>query len=194
MNEIDEYRGKVSRGRETRLLNEWEKIDKYCQNNRNISYTIRKRNPTGIPLAYDIIYEINSIIGVKDPDEHGLQRPIFGNKHILRITITNNYPSADGGYPEVKFKSDVWHPNVRYFGDFKGHVCLNFEDSGTETNLIEYIDRIADYLRYTDYHAVNEYPFPEDQTVAQWVLEQAEPQGWLYFYEDEKFIDQPETV
>ena len=191
MREVDEYRGRTKPGRETRLFNEWDKIDKYCQNSKEISCIIRKRDPKSrIPFAYEIIFEINSIIGVKDPDEQGLQKPIFGNKHILRIHLPNNYPNVVGGYPEVKFLTDVWHPNVRFFGDFKGHVCLNFEDSGTETPLIDYIDRIADYLRYTDYHAdVNEYPYPEDRTVAQWVIEQAEPQGWLNFYENEKTID-----
>jgi len=187
MKEIDEYRGKISPGRETRLFNEWEKIDNYCQYGGEITYIIRKRSPTTrIPIAYDIIYEIKSIIGVEEPDENGLQKPVFGNRHTLRITIPNNYPSVDGGYPDFRFSSDVWHPNVRYFGDFKGHVCLNFEDSGTETTLIEYIQRIADYLKYTDYYALNQYPFPEDQTVARWVLEQAEPQGWVNFYANEK--------
>jgi hypothetical protein len=168
------------------LLNEWDKIDAYCQHENEISYIIRRRNPSGIPLAYDIIYKINSITGVEDKDENGLQKPVFGKQHMLRINIPNNYPNVDGGYPEIKFTSDVWHPNIRYFGDFKGRVCLNFEDSGTETPLIDYIERIADYLRYTDYHALNEYPYPEDQTVAQWVLEQAEPQNWLNFYSNEE--------
>jgi hypothetical protein len=181
MSELNEYRQKVKPGRETRLFIEWEKIDAYCQHGNGVSYIIRKRNPTGIPVVYDIIFDVKSITGVEQPDENGLQKPIFGANHRLRINIPNNYPGVDGGYPDIKFMSDIWHPNVRYFGDFKGRVCLNFEDSGTDTNLTEYIDRIADYLTYTDYHARNEYPYPEDQTVAQWVLEQAEPQGWLSF-------------
>ncbi len=181
--EIDNYRGKINPGRETRLFNEWDKIDNYYAINSEISYIIRKRNPNGIPLAYDIIYQMKSIVGVENSDSRGLKKPVFGQKHILRITLPNNYPSVDGGYPEFKFSTDVWHPNIRYFGDdfIKGRVCLNFEDSGAETSLVDYIERIADYLRYIDYHAENEYPYPEDQNVAQWVLEQAEPEGWLNF-------------
>ena len=185
MKEIEEYRNKISPGRETRLFNEWEGIDEYVLSHPEISYIIRKRNPTGIPLAYDVAFNIKTIIGVEDADEKKLQKPVFGDKHLLRITIPNNYPSVDGGFPDFRFTTDVWHPNIRFFGDFKGRVCLNFEDSGTFTFLNEYIDKIADYLRYTDYHALNEYPYPEDQIVAQWVIEQAEPQGWLSFYEDE---------
>ena len=168
-------------GRETRLFNEWKAIDAEYSSSDEISYVVSKRNPSGIPVAYEITFLIKSITGVSNADEQGFQKPVFGEKHILKINIPNNYPSADGGYPEFKFVTDVWHPNIRFFGDFKGHVCLNFKNSGTSTLLTEYIDRIADYLRYAEYHALNEYPYPEDQTVAQWVLEQAEPQEWLHF-------------
>jgi hypothetical protein len=116
---------------------------------------------------------------VEEPDGQGLQKPVFGDKHTLRITLPNNYPSADGGYPEFTFITDVWHPNVRYYGDFKGHVCLNFENSGASTPLAEFIAKIASYLRYDEYHALDVEPFPEDHTVAIWVREQAEPNEWI---------------
>ena len=187
MREIEYYRSRIRTGRDVRLYNEWKKIDDAYANNREISYIIRKRNPNDLPLAYDIIFNMQTITGVEPPDERGLTRPIFSDRHVLRITLPNNYPSVDGGYPEFKFTTDIWHPNVRYFGDafIKGQVCLNYKDSGTETSLVDYVERIADYLRYVDYHALNEYPYPEDQNVAQWVLEQAEPQGWLNFYNKE---------
>ena len=144
-----------------------------------ISYTITKRSPSGLPLAYEITFHIQTITGVEQPDAIGLQKPVFGDTHILRITIPNNYPSADGGYPDFKFVTDVWHPNIRFYGEFKGHVCLNFENCGTSTPLVEFISKVAAYLRYDEYHALDEEPYPEDQTVARWVREQAEPQGWL---------------
>ena len=181
MSEVDYYKDKVKPGRETRLYNEWRIIDAEYSSNDEISYTISKRNPSGMPVAYEITFLIKSITGVEDADEQGLQKPVFSEKHILKITIPNNYPTADGGYPEFKFVTDVWHPNIRFFGDFKGHVCLNFSSSGSSTTLAEHIGKIAGYLKYDEYHAINEYPYPEDQTVAQWVLEQAEPQGWLNF-------------
>jgi len=182
MREIDNYRDKISPGKETRLFREWEKIDtQYSEHNKDISYIIRKRNPTGIPIMYDIIFRIPTIVRVSEPDSQGLQRPVFGDKHILRITLPNNYPSVDGGYPEFKFSTDVWHPNIRYFGDFKGRVCLNFSDAGADTNLVDYIEKVAEYLKYDDYHALDEYPYPEDSVVAQWVLQQAEPHNWLRF-------------
>jgi hypothetical protein len=106
---------------------------------------------------------------------------VFGNEHVMRITLPNKYPSADGK-PDFKFTTDIWHPNVRFFGDFKGHVCLNLPDSGVTTSLVEYIDRVEKYLTYEDYFALNEYPYPEDNIVAEWVLQQAEPNHWLNFY------------
>ena len=181
MFEIDFYKDKVTPGRDTRLYNEWKMMDAAYSSDDAISYGITKRNPSGMPVAYTITFRIKSITGVEEPDAQGLQRPVFGDKHILQITIPNNYPSADGGYPDFKFTTDVWHPNIRYFGEFKGHVCLNFEMSGTSTPLAEYISRIAAYLRYDDYHALDEEPFPEDQTVAQWVRAQAEPNKWTIF-------------
>ena len=182
MSTIDWYRDKVKPGRDTRLYNEWKMLDEACSSNETIAYKVTKRSSSGMPLAYEIIFFLKSIIGVHAADAQGVQRPIFGDRHVLRITIPNNYPSADGGYPDFRFVTGVWHPNVRYFGEFKGHVCLNFENSGTSTPLAEYIGKVAAYLRYDDYHALDEEPYPEDQTVAQWVREQGEPQKWLDFF------------
>ena len=188
MQEIESFKDKVKPGRETRLYNEWKLMEAAygCDDeqspfddDREITYHISKRTPSGMPIVYLVLFRIKSIIGVEDPDEQGLQKPVFGDKHRLRITIPNNYPSADGGYPDFTFLTDVWHPNIRYFGDFKGHVCLNFENSGTSTPIAEFVEKIAAYLRYDEYHALDEEPYPEDQTVASWVREQAEPKGWL---------------
>jgi len=172
MEDVTIYKDMVKPGRDTRLYNEWKMMDAAYASHQDISYHVSKRNPAGMPVEYIITFRIKSIIGVEDPNVQGLQKPVFGDEHILRITIPNNYPSADGGYPDFRFITDVWHPNIRYFGDFKGHVCLNFENSGTSTSLVEFINKIAAYLRYEEYHALDEYPFPEDPTVAQWVISQ----------------------
>ena len=179
MDEIELLRSKVRPGRETRLLNEWERLHEACNASDAVSYAVSKVNVSGLPVAYEIVFRIKSITAVAEADTQGLQKPIFGDRHILRINLPNNYPAANGGYPEFRFVTDVWHPNVRYFGDFKGRVCLNFDDCVTSTYLTEHVATIAGYLRYETYHARDEYPYPEDRTVAQWILEQAEPQGWI---------------
>jgi len=181
--EIDIYKEKNFTGKDARLFKEWEMLDRRYENDKQGAYIIRKRNGLGLPIVFDIIFNVKTIIGVKQEDDSNLRKPIFGNEHVMRITLPNNYPSADG-QPEFKFTTDVWHPNIRYYGDFKGRVCLNTGDSGVHTHLVDYIDRVIDYLTYIDYHAKNEYPYPEDLDVAEWVLKQGEPHGWVQFEQD----------
>ena len=52
-------------------------------------------------------------------------------------------------------------------------------------DLAWYVERVALYLRYDLYHAVQEPPYPEDMKVARWVLRQGEPEGWVYFDQEE---------
>jgi len=178
--EIDSYKDKNFVGKDARLFKEWEMIDKRYFNDEQSEYIIRKRNGLGLPIVYDIVFNIKSIIGVEEPDEQGLKKPIFGKGHIMRISLPNNYPGADG-QPEFMFTTPVWHPNIRFFGDFKGRVCLNTSDHGAQTRLVDYIDRVTKYLTYEDYHAKNEYPYPEDLDVSEWVITQGEPNKWVYF-------------
>ena len=174
MEDLDFYKDKVKPGRETRLYNEWKMLDEAFSSHEVISYDVVKRTPSGMPIVYEVTFHIQSITGVEEPDAQGIQKPVFGDIHKLRITLPNNYPSADGGYPDFTFVTDVWHPNVRYFGEFKGHVCLNFDNCGTATSLAEHVGKVAAYLRYDEYHALDEEPYPEDPTVALWVREQGE--------------------
>jgi len=178
--EIDTHKNKNYKGRNARLLKEWDLIDKRFSNNKQIKYVVSKTNEVNLPIAYDIIFNMKSIIGVEEPDAQGLQKPVFGHEHIMRITLPNNYPAADGS-PEFKFLTDIWHPNIRYFGSFRGRVCLNISGYGVYTPLVDYIDRVAGYLTYELYHAKYEAPYPEDLDVAEWVITQAEPQNWIPF-------------
>ena len=178
---MEGFKGNVKPGRDTRLFNEWERLDEACAGSDEVSYTVSKSNASGLPVGYQITFRIKSIVGVEKADVEGLQRPVFGSHHVLDVSLPNNFPAAEGGMPQFKFVTDVWHPNVRFYGDFKGRVCLNLIDHSTSVSIVEHVAAIADYLRYHDYHARNERPYPEDQTVAKWVLEQAEPQGWVLF-------------
>lgn len=184
--EIELYKENSYKGKNARLFTEWEMIDRRYCNDEQVSYIIRKRNGLGLPIAYDIIFNVKTIIGVEEADEQGLQKPIFGKgPHVMRISLPNNYPGRlSDEIPDFNFSTDVWHPNIRYFGDFKGHVCLNIPEYPVSTNLVVFIDNTIAYLCYETYHAKNEHPFPEDLSVAEWVLNQGEPQGWLDFEQD----------
>lgn len=176
------------RGR--KLLKEWKKIDDLCEHSDVISYIIRKRNREGLPVEYEIIYHLKSIIGVEEPKDvtakidginitKSIRRPIYGNEHRLSINLPNNYPGAFGGNPEFKMITDTWHPNIRATGKFKGRICLNEKDLGVAVGLDKRILRVGKYLQFQIYWANDSYPWPEDQMVAEWIREEAEPVGWV---------------
>lgn len=185
MADINQFRNEKYKGRDARLFMEWDLLEKkYGDDSRVTSIIVRKENAKSkLPEMYEIIFNVKSIIGVNPKNEQGLETPVFGNKHRLKIELPDDYPSATG-LPAFKFITDVWHPNIRFFGDFKGRVCLTFQDRPLTTPLTEYIDTILEYLTYENYFAVNTYPFPEDLTVSEWVREQAEPNNWLNFIQD----------
>lgn len=172
-----------------KILKEWMKIDKLSQNSDVIKYIIRKRNREGLPVEFEVIYNLKSIVGVKDSqingngggsDENPVPRePVYGNEHRLSILLPNNYPSAFGGNPEFKMLTDTWHPNIRATGKFKGRICLNNKDLGVSVGLDDRIVRVGKYLQYQIYWANESYPWPEDKSVAEWVREEAEPNKWV---------------
>lgn len=173
-----------------KLLKEWKKIDNLCVHSDVIKYIIRNRNREGLPVEYEIIYHLKSIVGIEDPREEALvidgekivktlRKPVFSNEHRLSIGLPNNYPSAFGGNPEFKMISDTWHPNIRATGKFKGRICLNDKDLGVAIGLDQRILRVGKYLQYQTYWATDSYPWPEDQVVAEWIREEAEPAGWV---------------
>lgn len=183
-----------------KLLKEWKKIDDLCEHSEVIKYIVRKRNHEGLPIEYEIIYHVKSIVGVEEPREEALtvsgektvknvRKPVFGYEHRLSIALPNNYPSAFGGNPEFKMVTDTWHPNIRATGKFKGRICLNDKDLGVAIGLDQRILRVGKYLQYQTYWATDSYPWPEDQVVAEWIREEAEPAGWVNVQEG-VYIDQ----
>lgn len=181
-----------------RRLAEWEGIDALCKNNPSIIYIPRKFNEDDLPVEYEIIYKVRSVIGVKSMAKFTLEHsgesreiearePIFGEEHRMRIIIPNNYPSALGN-AIFTFTSNVWHPNIKWSGDQKGHVCQNDRELGVGFPLAKKIVRVGMYLQYQIYHALQTPPYPEDNMVAEWVVEEAEPMGWIN-KEDGVFTD-----
>lgn len=177
------------KGRNRRLLYEWQKIESRFANNPEIEVWVNKENSVGLPVAYWVKFHISCISGVKNlealEDPEVENPPIFDNYFTMEITIPENFPDIDG-QPVFKFdtlspdgleRNTPWHPNIRFFGPMKGLVCLNRAD--TYTDIADSISRIADYLRYNLYHAELTPPFPEDLKVAKWVREQGEPKDWL---------------
>lgn len=184
------FNQKELKGRDARLFQEWKELDSLCSKRKaasdnplkpSLSYIIRRKNAVGLPTEFEIWYRCKSIVGVEETEPP--RKPIYGFLHKMSIVLPNNYPSADGN-PVFTFISDVWHPNIRYSGSFKGHVCLTIKEMGVLASIKDLVLRVERYLKYQMYHAQNTYPYPEDQTVAEWVREEGEPNGWTKFAQE----------
>lgn len=178
-------------GRNRRLLHEWSELKRSFEHRSGIEYRILKCNAQGLPIAYLITYHIHSICSVErieQLNEPGVSNPpIFASLFQMRIDLPVNYPCIDAP-AEFRFLTcdaegqpipHPWHPNIRYFGEFAGRVCLNAPD--TYSGLAWSVERIAHYLSYDRYHAIQEPPYPEDFKVAEWVVKQGEPKRWIFF-------------
>lgn len=183
-------------GRQRRLLYEWQKLDGLASRRTDISYRVLRSDAAGLPVAYAVCYRLRSICGIermKQLGEPGVSNPpVFADCFQMRIDLPPGYPCIDA-QPVFRFLTHdetgkpiphPWHPNIRYFGDFAGRVCINMPDTYTE--LAWAVERVRAYLCYQRYHAVCEPPYPEDMQVAAWVIRQGEPQGWVCFDQDTK--------
>lgn len=195
---INDFNQKDLSGRDARLWKEWKDLDVLCAKRKaistnprmpSLSYIVRRKNAMGLPTEFEIWYRCKSIIGVVEKPIP--REPIFGYLHKMSVVLPNNYPSADGN-PIFTFRTDIWHPNIRYSGSFKGHVCLTIKEMGVLASLKDLVLRVERYLKYQMYHAQNTYPYPEDQNVAEWVREEGEPNNWVKFSQEAQESSVPE--
>jgi len=164
-----------------RLTREFEGIKALCKESRVISYEITKlfdrrdditidemlRSGNYPPLGYIINYEIKSIVGIDSN-----QIPIIGDFHQMEIDIPENYPI---GKPRLTMKTEIWHPNIKSHGHFRGKICSNPDALGFHSTLAQLILKVGETLQYKNYFVENRPPYPEDQLVAEWVVNFAEP-------------------
>lgn len=130
---------------------------------------VETRSPLKIPCVYHIHFLFKSIIGINDN-----QTPNYGFRHTAMVTFPPRYPIEA---PELYMQSDVWHPNIKSDGKYKGRICGNTKGFGLGFDLYLLIIRMGEILQYKQYHAENTPPFPEDIHAARWVMEYAEPNG-----------------
>lgn len=191
MRESDQFDPGQLSGRNRRLLYEWRKMEERLSDNPDITLQVVRRNAEGLPVVYQVDYHLRSICGVEHVEqlnEQGVENPpIFATGYQMMIELPTGYPGVDAP-PQFRFLTadtsgesipHPWHPNIRYFGDFAGKVCINMAD--TYADLCWGVERVASYLRYDVYHAIMELPYPEDLKVAAWVRHQGEPKGWIFF-------------
>lgn len=167
-------------GRDRRLQYEYQLLEERYSAHPEISFSVAGCNASGMPNQYLIQYNIRCICCVEDIEhlnEPGFDNePIYADSFLMLLELPPAYPSVDAP-PVFRFLTHddegqpiphPWHPNIRWFGEMAGRVCLNMPD--TYTDLAWCVGRVAQYLHYERYHAVNEPPYPEDRQVATWVL------------------------
>ncbi len=160
--------------REKRLAKEHLAIEELCRNNTFIEYKVVEREELlkgSPPKIYQVQYQLKSIVNI---DHH--QNPIIGNRHTIEIRLPKHYPVEAVSCYAV---TDVWHPNIKWDGKYKGRICGNIKDFGKTYSLDMLILRIAQILQFKNYLAENVPPYPEEEKAAKWVREYAEPLGIL---------------
>lgn len=165
-------------GRQRRRLFEWERILKRYADSERVMIEIMECDPSGVPMAYKVTFLLKSICGI-DEDSH----PVFADRFEMEVVIPEKYPQADAPV-RFRFIGDTrpWHPNIVYYGDAAGAVCVN--QMNTFTDIVWGIERVESYLKYDLYHAKQAAPWPVDLKVAEWVRTKGEPCGWIFFDQD----------
>ncbi len=165
-----EYNFNALKGKEIRRAKDHLDLHELCSRSDIVSYEAPRRKGEKPPESYLIHYNgIRSIIGI----DH-LQYPRYGDKHVVRIDFPEEYPNA-GSMPLCFMQTDIWHPNIKSSGPAKGHICINPGKLGAWQDLYMLVIRIGEIIQYKNYLAEQIPPFPEDEVVAQWVRDFAEP-------------------
>jgi hypothetical protein len=144
---------------------------------------VNTRGALKIPCEYHFHFYIKSIVGINQD-----RSPRFGKHHIAKVTFPPKYPIEP---PELYMQTDLWHPNIKSEGKYKGRICGNTKGFGLGYDLYLLVIRIGEILQFKQYHAENTPPFPEDIKAARWVLEYAEPEGIVNKYKDIAIDDTP---
>lgn len=155
---------------ERRLAQEHLLVAALCEEHEGINYKLTSPNDLP-PRDFRITFKgLRSIVGI----DHEML-PVFGDTHILEIHLGASFPVDP---PVCYMATDIWHPNIQADeGPYQGRICGNTEGFGAFYSVDQLILRVAEMLRYENYHAALTYPYPEDENVARWIREYAEPLG-----------------
>lgn len=160
---------KMSNGRDVRLAGEHLALAGMLEKTNKITYQVTSGSRVP-PESYMIGYHVKSIVGINED-----QSPIYGDYHEVEITFPAGYPLTAAA--KCYTKTPVWHPNIKWDGRFKGRICGNTREFGKLYFLNMLVVRIGEILQYKNYHAEQTAPFPEDESVARWARDFAEPEG-----------------
>ncbi len=168
----------------SRLQMEHDAIKEYCENSDLVNFSASLLREGLPPDRYLVHYNIKSITSI-DSD----QRPIYGYDHYVSIDLPHDYPMVSG--PICKMNSQIWHPNIRHDGQFKGRICINSNALGSWFTLDMLVHHLGEMIQYKNYHAEPIQPYPEDPKVANWIKQYAEPSGLLNKNQSKAIDDRP---
>lgn len=153
-----------------RYAKEHQSLASLAESSDVISYeVVDTTSSLNIPILYRIFFNLKTITHIDEA-----QAPVYGYQHTLELGIPNRYPLEPC---TIYMKTDVWHPNIKSDGRFKGKICGNVKGFGKTMTIDQLVLRIGEILQYKNYLAEFVRPYPEDQKVADWVLAYAEPNG-----------------
>ncbi|MBI1353551.1 MAG: hypothetical protein GC160_04340 [Acidobacteria bacterium] len=126
--------------------------------------------PPWPPDRYIVTYTCVGISGV-----NAAREPVTSSLHRCELYLSQDYPKK---VPSLLWLTPIWHPNIMHREP--RHVCTNeVQNYYPGKSLGELIEWLGELVQYKRYHARHEPPFPIDTEVAQWVLDVAEPKGWI---------------
>jgi len=167
-----------------RLEMEHQLLEDLCSHSDLIDFEVIKPRKGIPPDKYRLQYYVKSIVGIDE-----MSKPVYGNHHTVKITLPPGYPMTSS--PVCYVESDIWHPNIRSKGEYKGHICINAQVLGHWHTIDMLVTQIGEMLQYKNYHAENIQPYPEDAIVAKWVREYAEPKGIISLKDKVTIDDRP---
>jgi hypothetical protein len=126
--------------------------------------------PPWAPEKYIVTFRCKGIARIDE-----FQHPVFSREHRVEIYFSQRYPANQ---PDLLWLTAIWHPNIDHTEP--RHVCTDESMTWyTRRSIDDFVVMLAEMVQYKRYHAKNVPPFPQDKEVAQWVVDVAEPNGWV---------------
>lgn len=169
-------------GRRARLLLEYEKLINLEKRSEFIKVEPVDSIEGMPPENYLITFNCRGIAGLNED-----KSPQFAEFHQVSMKLSSNFPNQE---PYLKWLTPIWHPNIEHKEPH--HVCTNNVQNWYATkSLDDLIVTLGEMVQYRRYHAAWIAPFPLDKEAADWVINYAEPNG---FVGPEKPIDERQIL
>lgn len=155
--------------RNRRLRSEYQKMVELAARSDLISFKVLDLKPGEPPEKYLVTFTCRGIVGI---DADGAPR--FAEHHECQVYLDQEYPKSP---PKMRWRTPVWHPNILHVPPHS--VCIDLSWWAASRTLDRLVVMLGEMVQYKNYHAANTPPFPIDKEVAKWVLEVAEPRGYV---------------